>query len=772
MMLIMQPSTPLITQDLVFIGGGHSHAIALKRLGMKPLTGVRLTLITDVYHTPYSGMLPGYVAGFYDLDQCQIDLRPLAGFAQAHFIYDRAIGLDLQHRQVLCAHHPPIPFDTLSIDIGSTPNIGTIPGAQEYAIPVKPISQFLQYWHQLIADIQYHPDRPLHIGVVGGGAGGVELVLNMQARLRQIVPSASVLEFHLFHRGQALLEERSPWIRQRLLKILSDRGIQVHLGQVVAGVTADHVTCQSGLTVKCDRLFWVTQATAAPWLSEAGLAVDARGFIQVNHYLQSISHPYVFAAGDIATLVNHPRPKAGVFAVRAGKPLVANLQRFLDQRPLKLFIPQREFLILIGLGDRTAVASRGSFGIGPHPLLWRWKDHIDRVFMDQFTHLKPMGMAEYPSPSAGVARVGSLPNLSPYPPFPLSPQSSLMRCGGCGSKVSRSVLEKTLNRLQKEFWNQGQRDDLILGLEAADDGAVISVPPGKLMVQTVDYFRSLVNDPFLFGQIVANHCLSDLFAMGATPQSALAIATLPYGLESKTEDMLYQLLAGATTVLQQAQALLVGGHTSEGAELAFGLTCNGLVSPDRLLRKNGMQPGQALILTKPLGIGILFAADMRLRAKGRWLEAAIASMLHSNQEAITCLQQYGVTACTDVTGFGLLGHLLEMVLASQVAVELDLESLPLLAGVNEMIQNQIFSSLYPTNLSSARWIEGLDGVSDRPLFPILFDPQTAGGLLATVPEHLASTCLTSLQAKGYQQSRIMGRVVPSSANLQPIRIKK
>lgn len=751
----MQSSSQPITTDLVLIGGGHSHAIALKQFGMSPLPGVRLTLISDVYHTPYSGMLPGYVAGLYDFDQCHIDLRLLAQFAQAQLIIDRAIALDLQNNRVMCAYHPPIAFDWLSIDIGSTPHTEDVPGAKEYAIPVKPIAHFLAGWDQLVADLERSP-RPLRLGIVGGGTGGVELALNIHARLQRIYQGArlpmSYLEMHLFHRGQDILETSSRWVRRQLQSQLVQRGIHLHLSEQVVEVQADRVRCQSGLTVECDRLFWVTQASAAPWIQSSGLATDAKGFIAINDYLQSTSHPQVFAAGDIATMTHHPRPKAGVFAVRQGKPLVENLRRAVQNQPLKPFAPQQRWLSLIGMGNRSALATRGAWGLGPHSLIWQWKDRIDRRFMEQFEDLKPMSMQpSKPTPSARRD-----------PP-------TLMPCAGCGSKVGSAVLERTLERIRHEQpWIQ--RDDILIGLDQPDDAAVIRLSGDQLLVQTVDYFPSLIDDPFVFGQITANHCLSDLLAMGATPQSALAIATLPYASAPKTEETLYQLLCGASKSLYQAGALLIGGHTIEGNTLAFGLTCNGLAYPDQLLRKSGMQPGQALVLTKALGTGTLFAADMRLQAKGRWIESAIASMLLSNQAAVECFRQHYVTACTDITGFGLIGHLMEMIRASQVAVELEWEAIPVLDGVNETLHQGIVSSLHPQNVAIARHIHNFSQISDRPLSPILFDPQTSGGLLASVPSQSAHDCVLALRDKGYHHSRIIGRVLPPSEQQQPVTI--
>ena len=383
---MVSASQPVV-KDLVLIGGGHSHAIVLRMFGMKPLPGVRLTLITEAVDTAYSGMLPGHVAGFYDHDECHIDLRPLTQFAQAQLYIDRVMGLDLENQQVLCATRPPVAFDLLSIDIGSTPATTSVPGAAEYAIAAKPVAQFLAQWHQLCLACT-SSQEPISLGIVGGGAGGVELALAMQSRLRQCGrPMESSLQVHLFQRDAELMPTYNAWVRRRLQEILTSRGIHLHLQETVREIQPDKVKCESGLTVECDRLFWVTQASAPNWLKAAGLGVDANGFIKVQDTLQSMSHPHVFAAGDVAAMVNYPRPKAGVFAVRQGNPLFVNLQQTLLGKPLQPYKPQKQYLSLIGTADRAAIASWGSFGLGPSRLLWRWKDRIDRQFMSRFANL-------------------------------------------------------------------------------------------------------------------------------------------------------------------------------------------------------------------------------------------------------------------------------------------------------------------------------------------------------------------------------------------------
>ena len=422
-------------------------------------------------------------------------------------------------------------------------------------------------------------------------------------------------------------------------------------------------------------------------------------------------------------------------------------------RPLKRYRPQRNFLGLISTGDTYAVASRGNWS-WEGKLLWTWKDWIDRRFMQRFNELPEM--AQEPGPELGnIADADAIRELS----------TLAMRCGGCGAKVGSTVLSRVINRLPTQ-----RRDDVLIGLDSPDDAAAFEVPPGKVMVQSVDYFRAFIDDPYTFGRIAANHALGDIFAMGAEAQSALAIATVPYGREQIVEQTLSEVMTGALDTLAPTGAVLAGGHSSEGAELAFGLTVNGLIEKDALLRKGGMQPGDALILTKPIGTGTLFAADMRGKAKGRWVDGAIQSMLVSNRDAAACLYRHGATACTDVTGFGLLGHLVEMTRASEADVRLELGAIPLLDGAEQTVAAGILSSLQPQNVRLRRAVRDPDALGTHPRYPLLFDPQTAGGLLASVPADMAPGCLDELHRFGYSQAVIIGQVEPRTTEAAPIQL--
>jgi selenide, water dikinase len=745
-----------VLKDVVLLGAGHAHVGVLRMFAMDPLPGLRFTLITREVHTPYSGMLPGLIAGRYGFDDAHIDTGPLAHFAGARLYRDEAIGLDLEGHRVMCRDRPPVPYDYLSIDIGSTPNVGAVPGAAQHAIPVKPIDGFLSRFEALRARV-LAADRPVVIGVVGAGAGGVELMLSVERRLRRDVAALGrdpgALSFALIAGSEDILPSFPRAMAHRFRAACAGRGIRVVTGARVMLVEAGKLRLETGETIALDEILWTTQAAAAPWLRDTGLTLDRHGFISVTPTLNSLSHGHVFAAGDIASIDGHALPKSGVYAVRQGPALARNIRRLVTGRKPLPYRPQRDALYLVTTGDDVAIGSRNGVTFGGR-WVWRLKDFIDRRFMRKFNELPDMAGVPGRSQSP-IADAEAIKEIS----------AIAMRCGGCGAKVGATVLSRALRQLVP-----AQRDDVVVGLDAPDDAAIVDTGGPQLSVQTVDYFRAMIDDPFLFGKIAANHALGDLYAMGGMPQTALAIATVPYGLEAKVEEDLSLMMAGANDVLREAGCALVGGHTSEGAELALGFAVNGLVGRDAALRKDGMRPGDALILTKPIGTGTLLAADMRGKAKARWIDAAITHMCVSNREAAAVLVRRDAHAATDVTGFGLLGHLVEMVRASDVDVTLALDRIPVLEGARDTIRLGVFSSLQPQNVRLRRAIRNHDAAAAHPDYPLLFDPQTAGGLLAAVPAAQAQDCIAELRRSGYRRAAVIGLVGVRGDRLEPLEI--
>jgi selenide,water dikinase len=549
------------------------------------------------------------------------------------------------------------------------------------------------------------------------------------------------LRFTIVDSASQLLPALNASVRRKMARVARERGIEIRLGVVAERLGANALHLADGSRLAFDRAVLVTGAAPPAWLAGSGLALDDDGFVRIGPTLASPSHPHVFAAGDLASYDGRELPKSGVYAVRAGPWLADNLRRAATGRDLRRWTPQRDTLALISTGDKYAIAARGAIAF-EGAWTWRWKDWIDRRFMAKYNDLPDMEAAN------GSERPDAV---------------DAMRCGGCAAKIAQPVLRRALARLPAQT-----AEHLVQGLDAPDDAALIAPPAGKLLVQTVDYFRAFIDDPYLFGRIAANHCLGDVFAMGAEPHSALAMAMLPHGPAPKTEDDLANLLAGALATLTEAGAVLAGGHTGEGAELAFGLSLNGFANPDRILRKSGLVAGDALILTKPLGTGILFAADMRHKAKGAHIDAALASMLRSTGPAARVLLGHEAHACTDVTGFGLAGHLGEMLRASGVDAVLDLDALPLLDGAAELLEGGIESTLAPDNTDAARPFTAPSG---HPAWRLLFDPQTAGGLVAGVPADKARLCLAALHAGGDAAAVVIGRVVARRGGEAAIRFE-
>ncbi len=724
----MQNDTP-VKCDIVLVGGGHAHAAVLKSFGMKPEPGVRLNLISPGSLTPYSGMLPGYLAGHYTLEETHLDLRALARFAGARFYQTAATSLDLTAGTVLCGKRPPVAFDLLSIDIGSTPSEHGIVGAGR-AIPVKPVDRFLARWDEverrIVADGGRH-----RLVVIGAGAGGTETALALDFRARQALEHAGKpangLEVAIVAQSAEPLETHGAGTRRRMRRAIERAGIAFHGGHSVKTIEDGRIVCEPKIDLPYDSVVLVTPGSAAPWLASTGLALDERGFVRVHDTLQSVTDSRVFGAGDTIAFEPRALPKSGVYAVREGPFLATSLRALAAGGTPHAYHPQRRTLALISMGKKRAVLSYGTASV-EGDWAWRFKDWIDRRWMRKYQELPEME--------------GGQDDGDDEP----------MRCGGCGAKVPADVLRSVLATIEPN--QNAETRSVLVGLEAPDDAAVIAPPPGKALVQTFDQFRAFIDDPYLFGRIAANHCLGDIHAMGAEPASALAAVTLPYGEPAKMGHDLKQLLAGALATFEQESVALIGGHTGEGAEMMMGFTINGFVDEAAMLRKGGLKPGNAIILTKPLGTGALLAADMRHKSDGRWIDAAIETMLQSNGPAAAIARKHGASAATDVTGFGLAGHLIEMAEPAGVVVTIRLDDVPVLKGALEVMAAGIVSSLQPDNERNA----GLGMETGDLKRPILFDPQTAGGLLIGVAAETAEACLVELCEAGYTQAAVIGEV--------------
>ncbi|MEM7098307.1 MAG: selenide, water dikinase SelD [Pseudomonadota bacterium] len=718
----MQSNTPVV-RDLILVGGGHAHVQVLKSFGMRPQPGVRLTLISEQRNTPYSGMLPGCIAGIYSEDDIHINLDRLSQFASARFIQATVVGLDPEQKLLSLAGRPDLKFDLLSLNSGAVPV-----QVHADAIMVKPISSFLPKWRRLKSQLGAQ-DKLL---VVGAGAGGVEMAMAMRA----VVPRGVSITVA----GRQVLPGHPPKLGEMVLKKFNQLGITWHDGEVVCEPTDGRVGL-AGQDFPVDRVLWVTGVAAPAWISTSGLAVDDQGFVKVNNYLRSVSHENIFVAGDAASLVGQPRPKSGVYAVRAGPYLADNLRAAALSQPMRSFKAQSNYLALIGAGNQTAFAARGGWSIDAGWLgagLWWLKDKIDQKFMLNFNNLPRMSNPKSELP----------PTLQA-----ILPEAEEMRCGGCGAKLAADPLRRVLARLPEQT-----SPHVTLGV--GDDAAQIIHATGSSLL-SVDGFRSMISDPYLFGRIVAHHSLNDIYAMLGKPSAGLCFVTVPLMAEDLMEEELYQVLMGVTHVLNEDGAALVGGHSAEGAELSIGLTVTGEPA-DRVLHKSGCEIDDQLILTKPIGTGAILAGAMRGDASSEAIAAVLDGMNQSNAQVCGVLADYA-HALTDITGFGLIGHVSEMLRASEVSVELFLDEVPVYADALVCLERSP-SSLQRANELALNDFEILDGISLQDAgLRILADPQTSGGMLAAVAPARVSDCLYALATLGVQ-AKVIGKINVSGAN--------
>lgn len=727
----MKTTTP-VNQDLILIGGGHAHVQVLTWLLKKPLAGVRTTLINSTPTVIYSGMLPGYIAGNYQLEDLLIDLPELCTRADVDFIQSDVSGLNCLKQFLTMPPRPALRYDWLSINCGSLSNISAIDGAMEVGVPLRPLANFLQYLDNL--SVQVQGLGQVHISIVGGGAGAFELAMALQHRFKRVLKLPKV-QIDLLYSSDFLLPVHNNAVA-RLAKMEAQTwGINLLANFKVIKVCAGVLYSDAGHQHSHGELFWIPGAASQPWLLNSGLNLDAKGFIKVNKFLVSQNFANVFAVGDIATVSPFDCPKSGVYAVRQGAVLSSNIAKKMQNLKLKAFTPQKTSLNLISLGKRKCLISFGNLGLPGGSLAWWWKDYLDRRFIQKF------------KPADKTTKFDSLD----YFPFKKDNAVELngdMLCGGCGSKIGSDLLTRVLRA-------QGLCNDALRG--PGDDAVILNISDKYTQIQTIDGFRGFLRDSWLMGVIATEHALNDIYAMGGQAHSALAWVTVASSGPAIMETDLSLALSGIQNVLVANNAKLIGGQSTEGAEFSIGLTINGILHGEPWA-KAGLCHGDLLFLTKPIGSGAILAAYARGLCKTSWLMSALALMTLSNRDVVPVLSRYNIRSCTDISGFGLLGHAMEMAVAANVSIILDVGMVPILDGTLQCFSANIVSSLQSSNEQNLDMVDFIGCTSADIDCRVLADPMTSGGLLFAISKNQALACKEEIRALGLPVEQI-GEVV-------------
>jgi selenide,water dikinase len=717
-----------LTADLVLVGCGHAHVQVLRRWMMAPMAGVRLSLVVDRPDAVYSGMVPGFVAGDYAAGELEIDGVPLARRAGARVVIAAALSIDARARRIELEGRPPLAYDVASLDVGATVRGLDLPGVREHALATRPIGRFVS---ALDARVEELSDAP-RVAVVGGGAAGVELAFTLEARLRA---AGRRPEVRIVAAGEDVLEGQPHRVRRLARRLLESRGIGVRTGALVERVLGDGLEI-GGETLPADLVVWATGAAPLPFPRGPGLPLDDAGFVRVGPTLAVEGFPDLFAAGDCASLPFAPWVrKAGVYAVRGGPFLDANLRARLRGGRPRHYTPQRDFLTLLNLGDGEALGAKWGVALRGKRV-WRLKDWIDRRFMRRFQVLAAGGAPADGFPSAESMGMEEMP------------------CGGCAAKVGASALDAALARLPKAPADASVR----IGLGERDDAALLQLPNGERLLATIDAFRAFTDDPFWVGRVAAVNAVSDVLAKGGRARHALALVNVPEEDPSRAEETLFQVLSGVRAALDPLGVSLVGGHTTQGGELYVGLSVTGDLEGEPLPAA-GLVAGDRLILSKALGSGVMLAADMRGLLRGADLVSLLSGLARSNAEAARVASEAGASACTDVSGFGLAGHAAELLRAGGVSARFFMGAIPAWPAARALLARGVRSSFHEQNARGRRGIAVASGV-DPDHEALLFDPQTSGGLLFGVAAGRAAEALAALHAAGDADAAVVGVVEP------------
>ena len=706
-----------MSHHLVLAGGGHSHALVLRMWAMHPerRPAGLITLVNRSSTALYSGMVPGFAAGLYRQSDLAINLRTLADQAGVALVVAEITGLDLRERRLMLLNRPPLTYGRLSLNLG-----GVTPAQPEIGgLAIKPLEPALT---ALTTHASTGEDDAAggqeHSGIVlvGSGLAAIELALALRHRWPQRTVTL-----------QARPGRLAPGLRRTLLQS----------GVTLATPSAADPADEPAVTLRC------TGSRGAPWLQTSGLPVDGEGRIRTAATLEVLDQTGVFACGDCAVIAGDPRPPSGVWAVRAAAPLARNLEASCRSAPLQPWRPQGRALQLLGDFDRrgrpTAWALWGPLRLGPHRGLWHWKRWIDRRFMARFQ----------------VAPMANAPEGN----------SDAMLCRGCAAKLPAEPLEAALADAGIGSERRPPEDASLLPHAHSDSG--------HPLLQSLDGFPALISDPWLNGRLTALHACSDLWACGAGVQSAQVVITVPRTTTVVQQELLSQSLAGIRSVLTPQGADLIGGHTLEARhapgvplsqDVQIALSVQG-EAEGAIWSKQGIRPGDCLLLSRALGTGVLFAAAMEGATLPGDLDQALQLMNTSQHTLVHTLRSMtgndpdAIHAATDITGFGLLGHLGEMLGSHRpVQVELQGEALPALQGAIHLLEKGHCSSLAPSNRRAWSLLDpdpdtgaaavqltlgAIPPQSTRhlALLELLVDPQTCGPLLISVDPGMAARLL-------------------------------
>ena len=693
-----------ITNDLVLIGGGHSHLSVLMKLSKRPINGNRITLITNEIDTPYSGMIPGYIEGIYSWRDSHIDLYRLCLKLNVRFIHAEVERVSAYEKEIYFKDRPKIKFDVLSINTGIQSNNREIKGAAKYCLPVKPISKLANNFLNKITNFK-------SIAFIGGGAGSVELALAIKKRFLNINQDIKIT---IITGKRGLLSTFPQKTKLTSLKTLEKFKIDIIEYKRVLEVKPKQIILSDKSMLKIDKAILSTNSMTPKWLAKSDILLTKDNYILVNKSFQT-NYKYVFASGDVIDFNNQNLKKAGVFAVRSGKPLAINIKQFILGKKLVEYKFNKNYLALIGTSKRSAIATKYNLTFNSR-FFFYLKKYIDQNFIKKFSDFRIRKKFTLDALKTDVL------NIFVKHKEKITDENDIMQCKGCAAKVPLNALKQALPK------------DIVSTSEDA-----VSVPGHPELYQTVDMISSIITDPFLLGKIAANHSISDMVSVNSKITSAMMILQLPLSKTEINSRDLEQVLLGANEIFKTIDCPLIGGHTMIGKDKdpIIGFSILGQKQKKIKIMKNRrkIKTKDLLILTEKIGSGLIFAGINNYLIDSYFQIDVIKQMIKGNLNFGKISNQLNILSMTDITGFGLANHLLNLIKRdnSKTGLTIYPNKIPLFEGVNECLNKDIKSSLFKSNYDIAQ--KDIIYKRDKSkLDNILYDPQTVGGIAFIIPQ--------------------------------------
>ena len=693
----------IIKNDLILIGGGHAHLMLMMEYGKKPIPETRITLITNELDTPYSGMIPGYIEGIYSWREAHIDLYKLSMKLNIRFIHSEVINISGKNKKIYLKKRPSLSYDFLSINCGIQSDYSRIKGAKRFSLPVKPISK-------LASNFLKKMDNFNSIAFIGGGAGAVELALALRKRFKN---KKSILKIIIVTGEHGLLKSFSKKTQTLTRNILDNANINVIEKKYILEINKYGLITSDNKSIHVDKCILSTNAMAPEWLQNSDINLNEKGFIKVNKSFQT-NFNFIFAAGDIIDFNKMNLDKAGVYAVRAGKHLAKSIKRFILNKPIYFYKFNKNYLALIGLSNGYAIASkyRLSNSLRFNHYL---KKYIDKKFIKKFNDFTNISLYSKLKRST-LYFLNKITKKSIF----IVNEDLQMQCKGCAAKVPFSALKKSLPK------------KLTFSSEDAS-----SIPQHPSLFQTIDMINAIISDPFLLGKISANHSLSDIFAVKSKAISAQMILQLPLSNPEINSRDLRQVLLGAQSVFNDNKCLLNGGHTMIGNDtdpiIGFSITGENKNISNQTIPK--INQGDILVLTGKIGSGLIFAGINNDFLDSHYQIDVINQMTEGNTKFADIIDKLTILAMTDITGFGLANHLLNLIQrdGSNTGLTIKINNIPIYNGVKIALNKGVKSSLFNSNFDATH--QNIIYERDKQLIDeIIYDPQTVGGLAFIISE--------------------------------------